>query len=271
MYLNCKTYFSFLYGTYSTEELVKAAVENGVTTLALTNINNTCDMWDFVDFCREQNIKPVAGTEIRNGSELLYILLAKNNKGFQLINRFLSEHLHEKKSFPERPAFSEDIYIIYPFGKIALNQLGKDELIGVQTTEINKLFGLSARFYAHKLVIRQPVTFQNKTYYNVHRLLQAIDKNIILSKQDHNTLSGQHETFIPASQLMQVFQQYPGIITNTLKVLENCSIDLDFHIDKTKKIYSPPKEDDKILLQKLAITGMKQRYGSGNKKATERV
>ena len=50
MYLNCKTYFSFLYGTYGTEELVKAAAENGVTTMALTNINNTCDMWDFVDW-----------------------------------------------------------------------------------------------------------------------------------------------------------------------------------------------------------------------------
>ena len=148
---------------------------------------------------------------------------------------------------------------------------GKDELIGVQTTEINKLFGLSVQFYAHKLVIRQPVTFQNKTYYNVHRLLQAIDKNILLSKQDHTTLAGKHETFIPASQLMQSFQQYHAIITNTMKVLESCSIDLEFHTDKTKKVYSASKEDDRILLQKLAMNGMIQRYGLKNKKAKERV
>ncbi len=37
MYLNCKTYFSFKYGTFSTEDLVKTAVDKGVTALALTN------------------------------------------------------------------------------------------------------------------------------------------------------------------------------------------------------------------------------------------
>ena len=96
-----KTYFSFHYGTYGTEELVKVAGEHGVSSLALTNINNTCDAWDFVDFCRQQNIKPILGVEIRNAHKFLYILLAKNNKGFLEINRYLSEHLQAKKEFPE--------------------------------------------------------------------------------------------------------------------------------------------------------------------------
>lgn len=54
MYLNCKTYFSFRYGTYGTEELVKTAVALGVQRLALTNINATCDTWDFVRACRKE-------------------------------------------------------------------------------------------------------------------------------------------------------------------------------------------------------------------------
>jgi DNA polymerase III alpha subunit len=82
MYLNCKTYFSFRYGTYSTEELVKAAVERGVTSLALTNINSTCDIWGFVKYCRAEGIKPIAGVEIRNDDELLYVLIAPIIKGF---------------------------------------------------------------------------------------------------------------------------------------------------------------------------------------------
>jgi DNA polymerase-3 subunit alpha len=52
MYLNCKTYFSYRYGTLGTEELVTLATENGANALALTNINNTSDVWDFVDFCK---------------------------------------------------------------------------------------------------------------------------------------------------------------------------------------------------------------------------
>src|SRR5437762_11576294 len=42
MYLNCKTYFSFRYGTFATEELVKTAADLGITALGLTNINSTC-------------------------------------------------------------------------------------------------------------------------------------------------------------------------------------------------------------------------------------
>src|SRR6185503_18484467 len=101
MYLNCKTYFSFHYGTYSTEELVNEGAEKGVRAMALTNINTTCDAWDFVQCCREKNIKPVLGVEVRNGSRLLYILLARNNRGFRWINEFVSGHMLEKKDFPD--------------------------------------------------------------------------------------------------------------------------------------------------------------------------
>src|SRR5450432_2018691 len=138
MYLNCKTYFSFRYGTFGTEELVKQAGIRGITQLALTNINNTCDTWDFVDFCIQEGIKPITGSEIRNGSEFLYILLAKNNNGFEQLNRFISEHLQEEKPFPKRPDLN-DIYCIYPFGSFSVNELQSHELIGVKTGDINKL------------------------------------------------------------------------------------------------------------------------------------
>ena len=81
MYLNCKTFYSFCYGTFSTSGLVEAAHEQGVTTLALTNINCTYDHWEFVKLCREHHIKPVLGIEIHNAQTFQYILLAKNNEG----------------------------------------------------------------------------------------------------------------------------------------------------------------------------------------------
>ena len=106
MYLNCKTFYSFCYGTFSTAQLVEAAVEQGVSTLALTNINSTYDHWEFVKSCRDQHIKPVLGLEVHNGEEFLYILLAKNNAGLAWINEFLSEHLMAKKDFPAAPSAS---------------------------------------------------------------------------------------------------------------------------------------------------------------------
>ena len=66
-----KTYFSFKYGTLSTEELITAGIEAGATILALTNINSTCDAWDFVRYCQQQQVKPILGAEIRNDNTLL--------------------------------------------------------------------------------------------------------------------------------------------------------------------------------------------------------
>ena len=271
MYLNCKTWFSLRYGTIKTEELVDMAEAQAVKSMAITNINSTADLWDFVDFCRQKNIKPVAGVEVRNDDSFLYILLAKNNMGLLAIHRFLSEHLQQKKAFPPRPHFLSDVYIIYSLGSHEPMTLIENELIGVQPTEVNKLYGLNAHLHPTKFVIRQPVTFQDKTFYNVHRLLRAVDKNIILSKQLPEQIAGPHETFISQAELCNVFSGHPAMITTTLQVLDNCSIDMEFSTDKTKKIYSNSKGGDKKLLEKLALDGMKRRFETRNKIAKDRV
>src|ERR1035437_5728180 len=130
MYLNCKTYYSFRYGTISTEELVNTAVDKGVFTLVLTNINSTCDVWEFVKLSHEVGIKPIAGVEVRNGDEFLYILIATNNKGLAWIHAFLSEHLIEKKPFPNAATFfenNEDGFVIYSLNAEPLPELLPNE------------------------------------------------------------------------------------------------------------------------------------------------
>src|SRR5688500_8317894 len=109
----------------------------GASCLAITNINNTCDVWDFVSFCNAENIKPVAGAEIRNDESFLYILLAKNNNGFFLINRFISEHVQRKIPFPIRPELEDDVWIIYAQGTMKAAELKTNELLGVQPHEVN--------------------------------------------------------------------------------------------------------------------------------------
>ena len=277
MYLNCKTYFSFKYGTYSTKELVQAAANNGVTALALTNINSTCDTWDFVQYCREAGIKPVCGAEIRNGDKLLYILMAANNKGLTWINEFLSVHLLEKKDFPERadetPFFNDlwDGFVLYPLGTKPLNELFPNEQIGLLRTELTKLYGTDWKTYSDKLVIRQPVTVQNRIYHSLHRLLRAIHNNMLLSKLPVEAQASIDETFISPGELLNAFRLYPFIVTNTYRLMDSCHIQMEFHTDKNKKTFSASPEDDSILLRKLAEDGLIARYGKKNKLANERL
>ena len=144
MYLNCKTFFSYRYGTLSTEELVKEGMEAGATSMALTNINNTADWWDFYSFCQEQNIHGVLGAEIRNEDDLLFILLARNNKGLAEINHYLTRHFQEQKIFEVIENWTNNVWVIYTLDKKEPHTLKENELLGVRPSQVNKLFSFNA-------------------------------------------------------------------------------------------------------------------------------
>ncbi|MEJ7769290.1 MAG: DNA polymerase III subunit alpha [Chitinophagaceae bacterium] len=270
MYLNCKTFFSFRYGTFKTEDLVKAGAEAGASCMAITNINNTCDAWDFYEYCQLQKIKPLLGAEIRNDDNFCYLLLAKNLAGFGEINCFLSLHLQNKTPFPDKPLVSAKVWIIYPLGKLQPAELADNELIGVRPEEINKLYGVNVNEHPMRYVVRQPISFQNKQHHNLHRLLRAVDKNIILSKQQPHETGSITECFVGPSHLFQHFCAYPAIVTNTLQVIDTCNVEMTFKTDKNKKHFTNSPEDDRVLLKKLALDGLRCRYGK-NKEAAERV
>ncbi|MEB2774928.1 DNA polymerase III subunit alpha [Algoriphagus sp. D3-2-R+10] len=270
MFINCKTWFSYRYGTYSTQDLVDAAAELGLASLGLTNINSTADMWDFVDFCRDKKIKPIVGTEIQNEDRFCYILLAKNDTGILEINRFLSLHLQEELPFPERPDCFSEVLIVYPFGSFAAQDLKEYEFIGVLASELNRVKKQEVEAAPKKWTIRHPVTFQNKTFFNVHRLLRAIAKNTLISKLVEGDFASPDEIFVSEAALMSSFRNFPGMISNTLQLIDSCEIKTELNTDKNKKHYSVSAEDDRILLEKLALEGLKYRYGT-NPTAKARV
>jgi DNA polymerase III alpha subunit len=277
MYLNCKTYYSLRYGTYSTKELVEAGAENGATTLGLTNINTTCDLWDFIQHCKEVNIKPVAGVEVRNGNKLLYILLAANMRGMQWIHEFLSTYSLQKKDYPEpSPTLRfflqpEDGFAVYPLGAKPWEQLVSNERIGILHTELTQLYGTDWREYGNKFVIRHPVTFQDKLHHNLHRLLRAINNNTLLAKLDPKDHAPKDEVFVPTNEIFERFKLYPAFVTNTYRLMESCHIEFEFHTDKNRTCFSTSPEDDRELLTKLANDGLIKRYGPLDKIATTRM
>jgi DNA polymerase-3 subunit alpha len=266
MYVNCKTYFSYRYGTYNTKELVQQAKAMGIRSLALTNINGTPDAWDFVHFCRdtkegtEPEIKPILGSEIRNGNQFCYLLIARNDTGLMHINRFISNHKIKDKPFPGRPVFDGDVFIIYALGKYQPGELHDNELIGVRVSEINRLYSVPVKDHPKKFIVRQPVTFQSKKYFNVHRLLRAIDMNTLLSKLTPDDVASPDEMLMPESELVAKFQEYPTLITRTQQLMEACGTDMVLKTDKNKKTFTDSLQEDQELLRKLTLEGMTHRY-----------
>src|SRR6056297_1166981 len=117
MYLSAHSYYSLRYGIMPPEELVALAEKYRLNSFALTDINNTSGIIEFVKACKEKNIKPIGGIDFRKEDEWLYTILAKNNEGFQQVNTFLSDHTLNKKSLPDYPPFLSETFVLYPLDK----------------------------------------------------------------------------------------------------------------------------------------------------------
>ncbi|MCX6303274.1 MAG: DNA polymerase III subunit alpha [Bacteroidia bacterium] len=270
MYLNCHSYYSLRYGTMSVEQLVQQAVSAGAEAITLTDINNSTAIPEFAGECIKNNLRPVAGIEFRNDNDLQYIGIARNNNGLRELNEFLSKLNFEKTPVPfPAPLFSQS-YIIYSFSKSPKRKLFDNERIGIKTEEANRLLSLESKD-RDPMVIVQPVTFAGKDDIFIHRSLRAVDNNILLSHVKPWQCAGENELLSSPDYLRRAFSEYPVIISNTEKLLGDCSLDFDRESQKNKNIFSASRYDDKLLLEKLAWDGMIYRYGKQNDEARKRI
>ena len=270
MYLNCLSYHSLRYGTIPLNELVEQAALFGMTAMALTDINTVTGIYDFIKSCKAFNIKPLVGIDFRNSSKQLYVGLAKNSAGIAEMNRLLTKHNFENSLLPNQAPYFENTFIIYPFDNVP-DELQEHEFIGITAEQLSRLYNPAWKDRINKMVVLQSVTYRTKEEFNLHKILRAIDLNIIgtkLTEADHCKIS---EVMLPVDNLIAKFSDYPIIIQNTKEIIAQCDFQYDFGTPKNKKHYTANKQDDMALLTKLAYEGMVRRYGADNKEALQRV
>ena len=266
MYLNCHTYYSLRYGTFSELELLKLAREMGVRSLALTDINNTSAGLNFVRRAPEFDIRPLLGIDFRNGVEPCFVGIARNNQGYLELNRFLSRHLHEKKPIPVRAPKFSDAVVIYPFEKVLLEEMedfAPYEYIGVSVRDLRRLPFSHLVESRDRLVVLQSVTFRNKRDYNAHRLLRAIDNNTLLSKLQDSEQASPEDCMYGMANLAEVFSDYAFILENTQDLMDSCEIHFDFSENRRPQnlqTYTGDQKADEALLEQLCHEGMPYRY-----------
>ncbi|WP_421808103.1 DNA polymerase III subunit alpha [Flagellimonas sp.] len=277
MYLNCHTYYSLRFGTFSEVELLELAQQNHVTQLVLTDINNTSAGLNFVRKAPEFGIKPILGIDFRNGTQPCFIGIAQNNEGYLELNDFLSQHLHEGTKIPNlAPAF-KNAFVVYPFEQVLLNELDnfqEHEYVGISIKDLRRLPFSKLASLTHKLVVQQPVTFRNKQDFNAHRLLRAIDNNLLLSKLPKEEEASEEEKMYPIQNLAAAFSEFPFILENTEKLLNKCSIHFDFSKDRKPqnlKTYLGSVEEDEQLLDQLCAEGLPYRYEEVNDSIKNRL
>ena len=247
----------------SPKVLLKEVESHGVKTFALTDINSSTMALELLRLAKDMAIKIVLGVDFRNSASQKFVALAKNNIGFKNINDYLSEFLHTKNyTIPNRAKILSDTYVIYPFDGFESSNLCENEFLGIRIDDIGKLRFSKWKHRQDKLVVLHTVSFQNKKGFNTHRLLRAIDNNLLLSKLPIEQQGKETDCFIAIDVIKEAFQEFPEIVENTQILLSNCTVDFDFSDGKpnNQKCYTANEELDFKLLKKLTFDGLKYRY-----------
>lgn len=254
----------------SPQRLVENLKSAGVETAVLTDINNTSGIPEFIYYCRESGIRPLAGVDFRNSNKQLFIGIAKNKEGLRELNEYLSHYILRHLPFPERPPQLENVIFIIPFNIFNNSILHKNEYVGIAIKDIHKVEHRINNIYFNRMLIMHSVIFEKEEDIDVHAHLRAIDNNIFISDVKNAGLADNNSFIIPVEELKKKYSVLPKIIENTNNILKESTLEVKLNASKNKQIFTGNKEDDRLLLEKLALEGCKERYGN-RKDALERI
>ncbi|MGJ1237647.1 DNA polymerase III subunit alpha [Sphingobacterium multivorum] len=269
MLLNLHSYYSLRFGTLSLQDLVSGMLAGGYDTAVLTDINNSSGSLDFIKLGRAAGLNLLAGMEFRNGDQMCFVAIGKNEQGFREINEYRTKLNLENRATLERAPEFEQVFVIYPFSKLNGFPLRDFEYIGIRPSERTRA-QLMDRKVLDRCVILAPVSFR-KADYTLHRQLRAIDNNLLISQLGDEQIAAEDEVFIPRVKLMRLFSDLPQLLANTNRILGQCSFSFDFTSVKNKATFTGNRYNDKQLLHKYCMDGFTRRYGRNDRVATERI
>ncbi len=273
MFLNTHTYYSLRYGTLAPEPLLQAVKALGIKRMAFTDINNVSACMDLLRLAKKQGVRPVIGVDFRRKAEQRFIALAKNNTGFKNINSYLSYFLHNELEIPERPAHLPHTFIIYPFASFKGDSLDKNEFLGVRYSDLNRLRFSKWYKQPQKLVALHTVSFADKRGFNTHRLLRAIDNNMLLSKLPESQQGQPTDLLCKPEDLEAQFVDFPFLLTQATHLLTACELNFDFSKTQpnNQKSYTANQQLDFKFLKKLTYAGLEYRYKTPNNTVLDRI
>lgn len=208
--------------------------------------------------------------EIRVEGELYYTCLAKNPEGLAEINKMVTAYNCEGIEIPKHHPELNEVFVIYPVENLPVH-LAPNELIGIRPEETNILVQREWKEKIKKMVVFQPVVFNTKKDYNLHRILRAIDGNTLLSKLEEHDVCRENNRMRPVTEILKPFRNFPRIIENTNAIVKACSFSYEFQTPRNKKHFTKSAEEDFDMLKKLAAEGFKKRYNQDHIKARQRM
>ncbi|TDA66947.1 MAG: DNA polymerase III subunit alpha [Clostridia bacterium] len=292
VHLHAHSYFSFLDGACSPEDLVQSAARYDLPAVALTDHNNVSGAVRLAKAAREAGIKPIQGAEVTCEGGHHLTLLAADPCGYANLCRLLTRaHLDNPRRQPQ--CTSADLEE-HRQGLLALSGCRRGEIPSLilrrhyqeargVALRYRSLWGedfylelqgmllpgdhlLNSRLLELGEALHIPVVATNNIHYvgrrdfPMHDLLTCIRLGIPLEEvhperalNDENYLKGPEE-------IQALFAGCPPALQNTLEIAARCTPALGGTQKRYPRYPVPEGESADALLRRLVFQGARERY-----------
>ena len=275
-HLNTHSTFSKMRGTATPQELLARAKAYGQQYLALTEVNGLWGFIRFVQFAREADIKPIAGTNILSGGDDI-ILLAESQYGYENLCRIISA-VHDGND----PGVVE----LLKRWKKGLFVLAHQETVLAKLLQLmpkTHLFvelrpGITerhawrlSRLFNLEIVATGDIYFLNPNDQKTHRVLRAIDENKTLSQLMPGDFKSESHFFRSEKEMIKLFPNSLTAINNSQYLAERCKTDWNYANTIFPGLSLKETHKANCQLRKLVYEGAKLRYAEISEPVKERI
>ncbi|OHB23244.1 MAG: DNA polymerase III subunit alpha [Parcubacteria group bacterium RIFCSPLOWO2_01_FULL_48_18] len=232
------------------------------------------------------------------------ILLAKNNIGWRNLVKLVNvSHL---EGFYYKPRIDKELLKKYSEGLICLSGCFSGEIsrlirnnkaqeARIAAGEYRSIFG-DGNFYIEiqphykseedKRVLYElaaiskelhiPLIATQDSHYlhpedaEAHDVLLAVQTGNKLHDEDRLTLKGYDVSMGPAEKMIELFQEFPEAVENTVVVARACILELELGKVQLPTFDVPDEETPDSYLRKLAFDGLHKRYSNVSKEIADR-
>ncbi len=298
VHLNVQSAYSLLDSTVRMEQLVAAAKEQGMRSIALTDRNVLYGAIPFYKVCVKQGVKPIIGLMadvLHEDEPYPLLLLAKNGTGYNHLLKISSSiQTKSKQGIPLRwlRGYREGLIAATPGGEGLIEGLlaaGEADKAREQALAFAELFGndnfyLALQGFKEDAAVEQgiltiasetgirtaaikPIRYMKKEDALSYEVVKALRAGTTFKE---GTPEGQKDYSFPsAGEMAEIFRDHPDALFNTVRIADRCNVAIPFHQRLLPK-YPSDIPADKLLAQ-ICEEGFLHRYPEAPKAYRDRL
>ena len=256
--LNIKTDNYLQSSMIKINDLISYALKHDLKALTITD-NNLYGAIDFYKACKNNNIKPIIGLEVKIDN-LILILYAKNYEGYLNLVKIATIQSENNLTILGLIKYSSNLVMIVPYESKDLLKKLEDSFDDIFISYKNKEEKNDIKY---RKLYMNTINYIDKNHHNYMKYLEAIKDGVsikfVASDYKDNYLHLE-------SEIIQ------DDLANNYYICETCNLEIMFGNELMPKYHNDLNMDSFSYLKKLCIEGAIKRFGNKvSKKYQERL